>query len=132
MREVEQKIIEYIKENWSTTPIDWGWQRQETTANSWIAIHFLSDIREASRKEDKFLNLLLSIGVFSTDENLYSISDIMDGLRDLLEQKCLNSANFNIEFREFSVAMLPNETLSKNRMIKHANVDIPILAQLKR
>lgn len=132
MKEIESKIIEYIKNNWNTTYIDWGLQRQEPTADSWITIHFISEIREASRKTDNLYNVILSVGVFSILENIYACTDIIDSFRSLLEHVCLDSSNYHIELREAEVRKLPNETSTKNRTIKHSNIDFKIHVEKRR
>lgn len=137
--EIETKIYTHLKNNWTRTPIQWPGQKMDLAVVSWLAVNKLQYYWKVTRTADQLGDLLLAFGLFSTDDNLYVISDMVDTLADFYHRKQYNSDNYRLRFKEFDINCMPAEkqagratTGDITRTIQYTAITVRVAIEKKR
>lgn len=114
--EVEKAILTHFS-TWTSTSIKYPFQAVCPSGETWLELHFLGETGEFTRLSGPSRGYLqLHIGIFSKEENQYSIVTAFKTLSDFLKQVSLSSTNYIVRFGGIAAVDLPS---NKEEIIRH-------------
>ena len=95
-------FVAWLQEQWTETEIIWKGQAKEPSGTAWLRVYILRELGRAAHSDSRESDILFNFSIFNTDlANLYTLNELEEKLREVIENKKLCFDSGTLEFFEF-------------------------------
>lgn len=97
-----KSFVSWMQEQWTKTEIIWKGQAKEPSGTAWLRVYILRESGRAAHADSRESDILFNFSIFNTDlTNLYTLNELEEKLREVIENKKLCFDSGTMEFFEF-------------------------------